>query len=86
MVRLTGRPITTVSQIMKNTIIPVLLLVSFYSSACRAVGADELVEAAIERTKNSVRYDGSYYSIGYPNGDVPEKTNRTVTSRKELDK
>ncbi|MFK7843927.1 MAG: DUF1287 domain-containing protein [Rhodothermales bacterium] len=31
----------------------------------------DLVEAAIERTKHDVRYDGSYLSISYPNGDVP---------------
>lgn len=31
-----------------------------------------LVEAAKERTLHSVRYSGSYFSIPYPNGDVPE--------------
>lgn len=31
-----------------------------------------LVEAAIERTTKSITYDGSYFSIAYPNGDVPE--------------
>jgi len=30
-----------------------------------------LVAAALERTEHSVRYDGSYYRIAYPNGDVP---------------
>ena len=30
-----------------------------------------LAEAAIERTLHAVRYDGSYYAIDYPNGDVP---------------
>ena len=32
----------------------------------------EFVKSAIERTSFSVRYDGSYYSIEYPNGDIPE--------------
>lgn len=32
---------------------------------------DKLVEAAIERTSHEVRYDPSYFSIDYPNGDVP---------------
>jgi uncharacterized protein YijF (DUF1287 family) len=32
---------------------------------------DALVSAAIERTQHEVRYDGSYHSISYPNGDVP---------------
>lgn len=31
----------------------------------------DLVDAAIERTKYKVRYDGSYIAIPYPNGDVP---------------
>ena len=31
----------------------------------------QLVAAAMERTRHRVRYDGSYRSIPYPNGDVP---------------
>lgn len=31
----------------------------------------DIVSAAIERTQHSVRYDGRYLSIPYPNGDVP---------------
>ena len=30
-----------------------------------------LVLAALERTTYSIRYDGSYYAISYPAGDVP---------------
>ena len=30
-----------------------------------------LVEAAVERTRHAVRYDGSYRRIPYPGGDVP---------------
>lgn len=30
-----------------------------------------LSDAAIERTKHKVTYDGSYFSIPYPGGDVP---------------
>lgn len=30
-----------------------------------------LVAAALERTTHSIRYDGSYYRIAYPGGDVP---------------
>jgi uncharacterized protein len=33
-----------------------------------------LVEAAIERTHHSVRYDSAYVRIPYPNGDVPPDT------------
>lgn len=31
----------------------------------------DIVAAAIDRTKHDVTYDGSYFSIPYPNGDVP---------------
>ncbi len=34
--------------------------------------ADQLVNAAFERTKHSVTYDGRYVSIDYPGGDVPD--------------
>ena len=33
--------------------------------------ANRLSEAALELTKDHVRYDPAYYRIGYPNGDVP---------------
>ena len=33
----------------------------------------KLAMAAIERTTHDVRYDGSYRSIGYPGGDVPDE-------------
>ena len=33
-----------------------------------------LSDAAIERTYHTVRYDGTYVRIPYPNGDVPEGT------------
>lgn len=32
----------------------------------------EFVNSAIERTSFDIRYDGSYFSIAYPNGDVPQ--------------
>jgi len=31
----------------------------------------DLANAAIERTTHNVTYDGSYFSLSYPNGDVP---------------
>lgn len=33
---------------------------------------EDIVAAAIDRTTKDVGYDGSYYVIRYPNGDVPE--------------
>ena len=32
---------------------------------------EDLVAAAFDRTTHSVKYDGSYFSIKYPGGDVP---------------
>lgn len=34
--------------------------------------ADRLVAAAVEQTRSSVTYDGSYLRIPYPGGDVPK--------------
>ena len=33
---------------------------------------EKISKAALELTQQSVVYDGSYYSMPYPNGDVPE--------------
>jgi uncharacterized protein YijF (DUF1287 family) len=43
-------------------------------SSTRQQFLQKLVEAAIERTHLSVRYDPSYVRIPYPNGDVPAET------------
>lgn len=61
---------------MKIRLIPVILLI--YSIAAYGdVGSDsfieDLIKAAKERTTHDVRYDGTYFSIAYPNGDVPPK-------------
>ena len=37
-----------------------------------AESAESLVDAAKERTKHQVTYDGAYRAISYPNGDVPD--------------
>ncbi|MCX4026197.1 DUF1287 domain-containing protein [Endozoicomonas sp. SM1973] len=48
-----------------------------------------LATAAEERTKYDVTYDGSYYVIDYPNGDVPENigvcTDVVIRSYRKLD-
>ena len=53
----------------------IVLLVSYsiaaYSDVTNNRFVVDLVAAAKERTTYSVRYDGSYFSIKYPNGDVP---------------
>ena len=53
-------------------VILISTLLGYYCS----VGADDLfmhglVNAAIDRTKQTVEYNGAYYAIGYPGGDVP---------------
>jgi len=51
-----------------------LLLVSlapYAASYSQTVSTKSLIEAALERTQQSVRYDGSYQKISYPLGDVP---------------
>ncbi|GIU44965.1 hypothetical protein TUM4438_17360 [Shewanella sairae] len=46
------------------------LLVSSVQADVETFSA-ELVQAAMDRTEHHVRYDGSYFKLDYPNGDVP---------------
>ncbi|MGI2106717.1 DUF1287 domain-containing protein [Shewanella frigidimarina] len=47
-------------------------LLFFLSSAVNAAEFNkDIVSSLIERTTHHVTYDGSYFSIPYPNGDVP---------------
>ncbi len=61
---------------MRKIIILTLLIAPGLVSAYRPGEPDnfsrKLSQAAIERTKHVVRYDGSYRKISYPNGDVPK--------------
>jgi uncharacterized protein YijF (DUF1287 family) len=43
-------------------------------SAAHQQFLQKLVDAAIERTHHTVRYDPAYVRIPYPNGDVPAET------------
>ena len=54
-------------------ICPEILLIFFLlvSPSLAQNTTDDLVKAALERTRHSVRYDGRYISIPYPGGDVP---------------
>lgn len=55
-----------------KTIFRVLLLVSLQCCfSQRETKPLNLSESALELTKQKVRYDPSYFSIDYPNGDVP---------------
>ena len=56
-----------------------ILLLSVFLTTCQytkapdqIVQSDPLSEAALELTKQLVIYDPSYFSIDYPNGDIPK--------------
>jgi uncharacterized protein YijF (DUF1287 family) len=50
---------------------PLLLLVFGGGLAVADDFGDRLARAAMERTRHRVAYDGSYFALPYPNGDVP---------------
>ncbi len=39
--------------------------------AAQTIFASQLADAALTLTKQKVQYDGSYFELSYPNGDVP---------------
>lgn len=49
----------------------VLFLSCYFGFSQASSNKTNLVKAAIELTKDKVTYDPSYFSIDYPNGDVP---------------
>jgi uncharacterized protein YijF (DUF1287 family) len=51
-----------------------ILLLLFSGCVDANVSPDDLVRAAIERTGNTVHYDGRYVAIPYPGGDIPGDT------------
>lgn len=66
-----------------------LAIVFLSLSAHSQTFEERLVSAALERTKHSVRYDGSYIRIDYPGGDVPKNmgvcTDVIIRLYRELD-
>ena len=55
-------------------IVATLLVFLVYPTGATAstVTTQHVTDAALERTKADVTYDGRYFSIPYPNGDVPK--------------
>lgn len=49
-----------------------VLLIHQFGWSQTEVASSDLVDAAMELTQQQVIYDGSYFSIPYPNGDVPK--------------
>ncbi len=47
------------------------LLLTLTPFAFAETFADRLAAAALERTRYTIEYDGSYFSLAYPGGDVP---------------
>lgn len=54
---------------MKYLFFTTFLFISI--SAFGSAFSSDFVAAAIDRTHHNIRYDGAYFSIDYPNGDVP---------------
>ncbi len=61
---------------MKNILIFLIISILVLSCSQPAIAQKNLSDCAIELTKQNVIYDPSYFSIDYPNGDVP--SNRGV--------
>lgn len=57
-------------EIMTRLIVAAILLLS--QSCLGSSFETDFVAAAIDRTNHDVAYDGSYFSISYPDGDVPK--------------
>ncbi|WP_228779228.1 DUF1287 domain-containing protein [Methylobacter sp. BlB1] len=57
---------------MKHTAKWILIALCFPSNVFAEIAPDQLAAAAIERTAHKVVYDGRYFRIPYPGGDVPE--------------
>lgn len=57
---------------MKKKILSCLLFIAAGWGFSQDLFSDKLSNAAIELTDQQVTYDPSYFSIDYPNGDVPK--------------
>lgn len=57
---------------MNPVILSFLLLTAVLKSAdCQVRCTDKLSDAALELTRQLVDYDPGYFTITYPNGDIP---------------
>lgn len=56
---------------MERTLLILLVLLFNTVWSQTVIEEVDLVESALELTKQNVTYDPSYFSIDYPNGDVP---------------
>lgn len=56
---------------MKKILLFFLLVLAVSTALAQSTFYDKLSNAAIELTKDHVVYDPAYYSLDYPNGDIP---------------
>lgn len=55
-----------------KTLVTIFLFLSSYFTFCQSIiDANEFVDCTLELTNDWVTYDPAYFSIPYPNGDVP---------------
>ena len=57
---------------MKNLLLILVLSINFCYCQTEVTQRLELSDCALELINQKVTYDPSYFSIGYPNGDVPQ--------------
>lgn len=71
----TGKNFLTAFSCMGDTWCKALVIIIFATTASCVSGQSgfysRLADSTLVLTKQKVRYDPSYFSIGYPNGDVP---------------
>ena len=56
---------------MKKVYLILLLIIAIKGFSQTTTGKLTLSDAALALTKDKIVYDGSYFSIDYPNGDIP---------------
>jgi len=56
---------------MRKILVVIFLLSGFLCLSQVGEYSKSLSDCALELTNQNVTYDPSYFSIGYPNGDVP---------------
>ena len=57
---------------MKKILLLLFFLCTIYAATAQATFFEKLSDAAIKLTEQVVDYDPAYFSITYPNGDVPK--------------
>lgn len=69
--------------------LPLLILFVSFPESVLAITSSELIKSALDRTRCQITYDGSYYAIRYPEGDVPSNkgvcTDTVIRSYRKFD-